>query len=66
MMMNYKLNRKQRGFFDLGLSLVLLAVFGSTALYLAPDGTSEQAKQTAACEGGQKNKNQEGINCKES
>ena len=35
-------NRKQRGFFDLGLSLVILAV-GGAALAVAPDESSELA-----------------------
>ena len=63
---------RQTGFFDLGLSLVLLAIFGTTAYILAPSSEGEeseqsethlQQKQIATCEDERNNKNQIHADC---
>lgn len=65
-MNKHKPYRKQTGFFDLGLSLAILVIFGTTAFAVQSERTIGQAKHIVACEEGQQEKNQEDSNCKES
>lgn len=45
-MKTFRLNRKQRGFFDFGIGLGLLAIFGGTAVV----ASSEESKETVIVE----------------
>ena len=41
-----KTHYSQKGFFDLGMGLALLAIFGATAYILAPDSESKESEQS--------------------
>lgn len=41
--------RKQNGFFDFGIGLALLTLFGTTAYVVTPEVTSEKHQQVASC-----------------
>ena len=47
-MKTYHSHQKQNGFFDLGLSLVLLAVFGTTAAVVHSNDTGEPQQEVVS------------------
>jgi hypothetical protein len=44
----YHRTHTQRGFFDLGIGLVLLAVFGATAVVVNSEGEKEPQQEVAS------------------
>ncbi len=49
MMNNYKSHNKQKGFFDFGLGLGILAVIGVATVLLKPDDTNIKQEKVAYC-----------------